>query len=43
MSPQVLELLLVVLGINIVVAVYERRVGERVGSSILLSDAQIFG
>lgn len=40
MSPQVLELLLVVLVINIGVAVYERRVGERVDSSILLSDAQ---
>lgn len=40
MSPQVLELLLVVLGLNIIVAVYERRVGERVNSSILLSDAQ---
>ncbi|QUY41433.1 cation transporter [Acaryochloris sp. 'Moss Beach'] len=40
MSPQVLELLLVVLGLNIIVAVYERSVGERVNSSILLSDAQ---
>ncbi len=40
MSPQVLELLLVVLAVNIGVAAYERRVGERVNSSILLSDAQ---
>lgn len=39
-SSQVLALLLVVLGLNIIVTVYERRVGERVNSNILLSDAQ---
>lgn len=35
-----LWLLLLVLGINIFVAFYERRVGQRVGSSILIADAQ---
>jgi cation diffusion facilitator family transporter len=32
-------LMLVVLGINIFVTYYERRVGERIGSSILIADA----
>lgn len=35
-----LGFLLVVLGINIFVALYERRVGKRVGSPILIADAQ---
>ncbi len=35
-----LGLLLLVLGINIFVAFYERRVGRRIGSPILLADAQ---
>jgi cation diffusion facilitator family transporter len=35
-----LWLLLIVLGINIFVAFYERRVGQQVGSSILIADAQ---
>ncbi len=35
-----LWLLLLVLGINIFVAFYERRVGERIGSPILLADAR---
>ena len=35
-----LWLLLIVLGVNIFVAFYERRVGLRVGSPILLADAQ---
>lgn len=39
-SATELWLLLVVLGINIFVAFYERRVGRRVGSPILLADAQ---
>ncbi|MEA5503168.1 cation diffusion facilitator family transporter [Halotia wernerae UHCC 0503] len=38
-SPPELWLLLVVLGINIFVAFYERSVGKRVGSSILIADA----
>lgn len=40
MSPIVIGLLLVVLAMNIFVAIYERHVGQRVNSSILLSDAQ---
>jgi cation diffusion facilitator family transporter len=39
-SPSELWLLLLVLGINIFVAFYERRVGQRVGSPILIADAQ---
>ena len=38
-SPPELWLLLIVLGINIFVAFYERNVGRRVGSSILIADA----
>ncbi|GAX42201.1 cation diffusion facilitator family transporter [Tolypothrix sp. NIES-4075] len=38
-SPPELWLLLLVLGVNIFVAFYERRVGKRVGSSILIADA----
>ncbi|WP_341524760.1 cation diffusion facilitator family transporter [Nostoc sp. UHCC 0302] len=38
-SPPELWLLLVVLGINIFVAFYERREGRRVNSSILIADA----
>lgn len=38
-SPPELWLLLIVLGVNIFVAFYERSVGRRVGSSILLADA----
>ncbi len=38
-SPSELWLLLIVLGINIFVAFYERNVGKRVGSSILIADA----
>lgn len=39
-SPTELWLLLVVLGINIFVAFYERNVGQRLGSSILVADAK---
>ena len=39
-SPQELWLLLIVLGINIFVAFYERREGLRVGSAILIADAK---
>jgi cation diffusion facilitator family transporter len=39
MSAPVLWLLLIVLGINIFVAFYERHVGRRIGSQILLADA----
>ncbi|RMG14267.1 MAG: cation transporter [Cyanobacteria bacterium J055] len=39
MSPPVLWLMLVVLGVNICVAWYERREGERIGSKILIADA----
>jgi cation diffusion facilitator family transporter len=39
MSAPVLWLLLIVLGINIFVAFYERRVGRRIGSQILIADA----
>ncbi|MEH2307337.1 cation diffusion facilitator family transporter [Nostoc sp.] len=38
-SPPELWLLLIVLGVNIFVAFYERSVGKRVGSSILIADA----
>ncbi|MEH2457901.1 cation diffusion facilitator family transporter [Nostoc sp.] len=38
-SPSELWLLLIVLGVNIFVAFYERAVGRRVGSSILIADA----
>jgi cation diffusion facilitator family transporter len=38
-SPPELWLLLIVLGVNIFVAFYERTVGKRVGSSILIADA----
>jgi cation diffusion facilitator family transporter len=39
MSAPVLWLLLIVLGVNIFVAFYERRVGRRIGSQILIADA----
>lgn len=39
MSPTALWLLLLVLGINLFVAFYERRVGLRLGSNILIADA----
>lgn len=39
-TAPVLWLMLVVLGINIVVAFYERAIGQRIGSQILLADAQ---
>lgn len=39
-SPQELWLLLLVLGVNIFVAFYERREGLRVGSAILIADAK---
>ncbi|MBW4620302.1 MAG: cation diffusion facilitator family transporter [Cyanosarcina radialis HA8281-LM2] len=39
MSAPVLWLLLIVLGVNIFVAFYERHVGRRIGSQILLADA----
>ncbi|MEH2039623.1 cation diffusion facilitator family transporter [Nostoc sp.] len=38
-SPPELWLLVIVLGVNIFVAFYERAVGRRVGSSILIADA----
>ena len=38
-SPPELWLLLIVLGVNIFVAFYERNVGKRVGSAILIADA----
>ncbi|WP_427158235.1 cation diffusion facilitator family transporter [Aliinostoc sp. HNIBRCY26] len=38
-SPSELWLLLIVLGVNIFVAFYERGVGKRVGSQILIADA----
>ncbi len=40
MEATALWIMLVVLGINIFVAVYERRVGNRLGSNILVADAQ---
>jgi cation diffusion facilitator family transporter len=39
-SASELWLLLIVLGVNIFVTFYERRVGQRVGSSILIADAK---
>ena len=39
-SPSELWLLLIVLGVNIFVAYYERSVGKRVGSPILIADAK---
>ncbi|MUG93159.1 cation diffusion facilitator family transporter [Scytonema sp. UIC 10036] len=39
-SPPELWILLIVLGVNIVVAFYERGVGQRVGSPILIADAK---
>jgi cation diffusion facilitator family transporter len=39
-SPTELWLMLLVLGINIFVAFYERSVGRRIGSPILIADAQ---
>jgi len=39
-SPSELWLLLIVLGVNIFVTYYERGVGKRVGSPILIADAQ---
>lgn len=38
--PSQLWLLLIVLGVNIFVAFYERRVGQQVGSTILIADAK---
>ncbi|BAZ06470.1 cation diffusion facilitator family transporter [Calothrix sp. NIES-3974] len=38
-SPSELWILLIVLGVNIFVAVYERWVGKRIGSPILVADA----
>ncbi|MEL6470791.1 MAG: cation diffusion facilitator family transporter [Cyanobacteria bacterium J06623_4] len=40
MSSLSLWIMLVVLGVNIFVAFYERRVGHRLGSSILIADAE---
>ncbi|MBW4636997.1 MAG: cation diffusion facilitator family transporter [Gloeocapsa sp. UFS-A4-WI-NPMV-4B04] len=39
-APSELWLLLIVLGVNIFVAFYERSVGHRVGSAILIADAK---
>lgn len=39
MSAPALWLLLIVLGVNILVTFYERRVGQRLGSNILIADA----
>lgn len=39
-SPQELWILLIVLGINIFVAYYERAAGERYGSAVLVADAK---
>jgi cation diffusion facilitator family transporter len=39
-SPNELWILLIVLGINIFVTFYERRVGQRLGSAILVADAK---
>ncbi|NMG58010.1 cation transporter [Geitlerinema sp. P-1104] len=39
MSPLVLWLMLLVLGVNILVTYYERRVGLKLGSNILIADA----
>ena len=40
MGPTSLWIMLIVLGVNIFVAFYERRVGNRLGSNILIADAQ---
>lgn len=40
MSASVLWLMLVVLAVNIFVTIYERSVGKKIGSSILVADAQ---
>lgn len=40
LSAPVLWLVILVLGINIFVAFYERAVGQRIGSNILIADAQ---
>ncbi|WP_019502793.1 cation diffusion facilitator family transporter [Pseudanabaena sp. PCC 6802] len=39
-SAPALWLMIVVLGMNIIITFYERRVGNRIGSSILIADAQ---
>lgn len=39
LAPAALWIMLLVLGVNIVVAVYERRVGIRLGSQLLIADA----
>ena len=39
LTPAALWIMLLVLGVNIVVAVYERRVGMRLGSQLLIADA----
>lgn len=39
-SPQELWILLIVLGVNIFVAFYERNVGKKLGSPILIADAK---
>jgi cation diffusion facilitator family transporter len=39
-SAPALWLMLLVLGMNIIITFYERRVGEQLGSSILIADAQ---
>ncbi|MEM6252129.1 MAG: cation diffusion facilitator family transporter [Cyanobacteria bacterium P01_D01_bin.156] len=39
LTPIALWLMLLVLGINILVAVYERRIGVRLGSNLLIADA----
>jgi cation diffusion facilitator family transporter len=39
-SAPALWLMLLVLGMNIIITFYERRVGNRIGSSILIADAQ---
>jgi cation diffusion facilitator family transporter len=39
-SAPALWLMLLVLGINIIITLYERNVGNRIGSSILIADAQ---
>ncbi|MBE9039638.1 cation transporter [Oscillatoriales cyanobacterium LEGE 11467] len=39
-SPPILWLMLLVMGINIFVATYERRIGQKLGSPILIADAQ---
>ncbi len=39
LTPAALWIMLLVLGINIIVAVYERRVGVRLGSQLLIADA----